>query len=472
MRRLTLAALIVLTIALLWVAGNPARADAPPQPQIRALEPWLALPSRLALALESSRELCTAGTLTEISWNISGGSAPYALSIEDSAVDVSADNVRINCGALPTDPLTGELIARQTKTFRASVSDSRGVTTSASVAVTLTTPPYLAADTALRYETYDLTGTAASAGSYAFLTDADGATGVVATYEGLRDGSTERLLIHTADAQGMSQAALYDTVAAGDFFEWREAYDCWVRYQVSEVKPDPSGAAARKLLAVERMSYAFTGCSGPIAADAAVLLAWRSLPDLGGPSLAAPLHHGAFQIVPEDWEGPVEEDPFRPWPGNCYANPVRTTELAEARRLSHWRDPTLPSGWTLVWASSGDHYNDPPDGYCSWWATDHGYGGVELCGGFYAVQDHPRESSKSNGAVAVETRVIADRPAIVEYSPISPNHNPYIAVLVLVYDPVSDTVHDARGLDGTLRGANADAVIAIARSLFKGTDAP
>ncbi len=153
MRRLTLAALIALFPALLWVAGNAAHADAPSQPQIRALEPWLALPSRLALALESSRELCTAGTLTKISWNISGGSAPYALSIEDSAVDVSADNVRINCGALPTDPLTGELIARQTKTFRASVSDSRGVTTSASVAVTLTTPPYLAADTALRYET-------------------------------------------------------------------------------------------------------------------------------------------------------------------------------------------------------------------------------------------------------------------------------------------------------------------------------
>ena len=381
MRRLTLAALIALTAALLWAAGNTARADAPPQPPLHALEPWLALPSRLA---------------------------PQAMVVE----------------------------------------------------------------TALRYSAYDAAGEAAAPGSYVFLSGSDGATNVVATYEGLRDSTTKRLLIHKADAQGRSRAALYDAVAAGDLFEWRKTDDCWVRYRVTEIHPDPPAAIPRKLLTVEWTTYAFTGCTGAITPDAAVAFAWGPLPNLGGVSLTAPIRHGPFQLVPEGWEGPVEEDPFRPWPRNSYANPVRTTELAEARRLSHWRDPTLPSGWTLVWASSGDYYNDPPDGYCSWWATDRGYGGVELCGGFYAVQDHPRESSKSNGAGTVEARVIADRPAIVEYSPIGPNHNPYIAVWVLVYDPASDTVHDARGLDGTLRGANVDAVIAIARSLFEDVDAP
>ena len=381
MRRLTLAALIALTTALLWPVAERARADAPPQSPLRALELWLAFPQR---------------------------PAPQAMVVE----------------------------------------------------------------TTLRYNAYDAAGEAATPGSYAFLADSGGAMSAVATYEGLRDGTTARLLIHKTDAQGTSQAALYDAIAPGDLFEWRQSYDCWVRYQVSEVLPDPGGAAPRKLLTVEWTTYAFTGCSGAIAADAAAVLDWGPLPNLGGPSLTTPIRHGPFQLVPEGWEGPVEEDPFRPWPRNSYANPVRTTELAEARRLSHWRDPTLPSGWTLVWASSGDYYNDPPDGYCSWWATDHGYGGVELCGGFYAVQDYPRESSKSNGAVAVETRVIVDRPAIVEYSPVGPNHNPYIAVLVLVYDPGSDTVHDVRGLDGTLRGANADAVIAIARSLFEEADAP
>ena len=419
----------------------------------------------LHLELRSSRELCTAGTLTEVSWTISGGVAPYTLSIEGEAVDADADNIRINCGPLPTDPHTGELLAAQPKTFHASVSDSRGVATAASVAVTLTTPPYLAADTALRYETYDSTGGAATSGSYAFL--ADGAAGAVATYEGLRDGSATQLLIHKTDAQGTSRATLYDAVAAGDLFEWRQSYDCWVRYRVTEVRPDPPGAAPRKQLAVERTSYAFSGCTGAIAADAAVLLAWGALPDLGGPTLAAPLRHGPFQIVPEGWAGPVEDDPFRPWPGNSYANPASTTELAEARQLPHWRDPTLPAGWTLSRASSGDPHLDPPYGYCSWWANDRGYGGVELCGGFYPVQDRPRESSESSGVVVVETRMIAGRPAIVEYSPAGPNHNPYVAVRVLVSDPILDVVYHVRGLDGTLRGDRFDAGIAIARSLFE-----
>ena len=471
MRRLTLAAVVVLLPTLLWAAGNAARADAPPPPQIRALEPWLALPSRLALALESSRELCTAGTLTEISWQISGGSAPYALSIEDSAVDVSAENLRINCGALPTDPLTGELIARQTKTFHASVSDSRGVTTSASVTVTLTTPLYLAADTALRYQTYDLTGTAASAGSYAFLTDADGAMSAVATYEGLRDGSTEQLLIHKADAQGTSQAALYDAVAPGDLFEWREAYDCWVRYQVSEVKPDPSGAAARALLAVERMSYAFTGCSGPIAADAAVLLAWGSLPDLGGPSLAAPLVHGPYQLVPEGWNGAVREPKTYDSPGYSATNPIYTEDLAEARRLPYWRNPALPTGWTFSWATAGD-VSAPTYGYWAVFAAERGGHGVTIFGYYADYRGHPEEASWRNARGAFETRTIAGRPARVAYSPPGPSHDDFFPVTVWIYDPSTEAEYVVLGKVKSLRGSNVDVVIAIARSLFEKADIP
>ena len=93
-RRLTLAALIALTIALLWAAGNAARADAPPQSPLRALEPWLALEATIV------------------------------------------------------------------KT------------------------------TTLRYNAYDVAGEAAAPGSYAFLSEADGATNVVAAYEDLRNGTT------------------------------------------------------------------------------------------------------------------------------------------------------------------------------------------------------------------------------------------------------------------------------------------
>ena len=323
------------------------------------------------------------------------------------------------------------------------------------------------ATTALCYSAYDAAGEVEAAGSYAFLPGADGAASAVTTYEGLRDGTASRLLIHKVDAQDISRAALYDAVATGGFFEWRETDDCWVRYRVTEVLPDPPGAAPRKLFAAEWITYAFSGCSGAIAADATVAFDWGPLPDLGGVSLTTPIRHGPFQIVPEGWEGPVEEDLFRPWPGNSYANPVATADLAEARRLPHWRDPTLPSGWTFGQASSGDPAYDPPYGYCAWWATDRGYGGVEICGGFYLGLDWPRESSWSNGDGVVETRMIAGRPAIVVYSPVGANHNFYIAVWVLVYDPIPDAAYHVRGLDATLRGNRVNAGIAIARSLFE-----
>ena len=453
-------------IQVTTIAETPSKARRTPPP----FEWWAngkpATPL-LYLELTSSRNLCTADTLTELSWQIAGGVPPYTLTIDGSAVDIDADNLRINCGALPHDPRTGELAASRAKTFRGSLRDSRGVTASATAPVTLTTPPYLAADTALRYETYDLTGAAASAGSYAFLTDTTGAASVVATYEGLRDGTAKQLLVHQADAQGVSRTTLYAAVAAGDLFEWRESYDCWVRYRVTEVRPDPQGGAARKLLGVEQLSYAYSGCSGAIATDAAVLIAWGPLPDLGGPSLAAPLRHGPYQLVPEDWAGRVEEDPFRPWPGNSFANPVHTAELAEARRLPYWRDPKLPAGWTFSGASSGDPSFDPPYGYCAYWQNDRGYGGVEICGGFQSELDRPRKSSWNGGRGGViETRTIDGRSAVLDYSPPGPNHNRYLPTQVWVYDPIPGAVYYVRGLDWTLNGSNVDAVIAIARSLF------
>ena len=123
------AASLILLAALLWAAAGTARADAPPQPQLRAAEPWLTLAAqpRFSLALESSRELCTAGTLTEISWNISGGSAPYRLTIEGEPVDPNADNVRINCGPLTETEAADEDAALAAKTITAVVTDSRGV---------------------------------------------------------------------------------------------------------------------------------------------------------------------------------------------------------------------------------------------------------------------------------------------------------------------------------------------------------
>ena len=101
--------------------------------------------------------------------------------------------------------------------------------------------------TTFRYDTYDTTGAVATAGSYAFLSNPDDTTTAVATYEALRDGTTTALLIHTSDADGASRADVYDAVEAGDLFEWHQADDCFVRYTVTEVKPDPTGTVPRKL---------------------------------------------------------------------------------------------------------------------------------------------------------------------------------------------------------------------------------
>ena len=461
-------------IALLALAcglAAPADTGASPRPAPPPFEWWAnGKPPTppLHLKLTSSRELCTAGTLTELSWTISGGTAPYTLTIEGSAVDTSADNLRINCGALPTDPRTGQLAASRTKTFRGSLRDSRGVTTTATAAVTLTTPPYLAADTALRYETYDLTGAAASAGSYAFLTSAASA---VTTYEGLRDGTAKQLLIHTSDAQETPQRSLYTAVAAGDLFEWRESYDCWVRYRVTEVRPDPSGAAVRKLLGVEWTTYAFTGCSGAIATDAAVLIAWEELPDLGGTSLAAPLVHGPYQLVPTGWRG-VTEEPKSYLPSAYSAtNPTYTRDLAAARRLPYWRDPDLPAGWTFAWATAGD-VSGPTYGYWATFASERGGYGVTIEGYYADYRGHPEESSWLNARGALETRIIAGRPATVAYSPPGPSHDDLSAVTVWIYDSSTEAEYMILGEVKNLRGDNVDAVIAIARSLFEEADAP
>ena len=160
--------------------------------------------------------------------------------------------------------------------------------------------------TTLAYGAPSTTGAITDDGDYAFLTDLDDLTSAVTTYEGLRDGSTTGLVIHTSDAGGTSRAALYDLVRTGDLFEWRQASDCFVRYTVTDVKDDPAGNPPRKLLAVAWMTYAFTGCSGAISPTATASLQWGPLPALGGTSLTAPVVHGIYQIVPTSWTGETE----------------------------------------------------------------------------------------------------------------------------------------------------------------------
>ena len=318
--------------------------------------------------------------------------------------------------------------------------------------------------TALRYNTLDTAGAVAEPGSYAFLADpADPAdpTSAITTYEALRDGTTTALLIHKSDAHGASQAALYDAVEAGDLFEWHEAEDCFVRYKVTEVKPDLAGAVPRKLLAIEWMTYAFTGCSGAVSVNAAATVDWGALPDLGGASLRVPIVHGTAQLVPPDWTGPMKRAEFRDHFITESAE-AYTTDPAEARELDYWREPELPPGWRLARAFSGG-VEGPPLGYCAHYLNAAGRTGVYICGYQDGLRYEPREAHIWTGLV-FEARIVAGRPAVVQYNP---NPEGWSSITVWVYDAATEGVYRVDGRAPSLIGGNVEAVIAIARSLFE-----
>ena len=73
---------------------------------------------------------------------------------------------------------------------------------------------------------------------------------------------------------------------------------------------------------------------------------------------------------------------------------------------------------------------------------------------------------------ARETRIIANRPAVVIDSLPGPSFDHLFPVTVRVYDPGTEATYEIRGLYGDLRDSNADSVIAIAPSLFEPESQP
>ncbi len=220
-----------------------------------------------------------------------------------------------------------------------------------------------AAPAGLPYSTYDTTGQATTPGSYAFL---DTAGDAVTTYEGLRDGTTIGLRIHTSDADGASRAATYSGVAVGDVVEWREADDCWVRYAVTEVKADPEGTSPRKEFGIEWKAYAFTGCTGTITTGTAVRVTVDP-PSFFAPRITSPVRYGPFELVPLGWKGVLEEVtkvPRASSGGSGAAGISEGTEDPEwpsgdpavVRQHPLWNEPTLPAGWTISSMSAEEWY--------------------------------------------------------------------------------------------------------------------
>ena len=335
------------------------------------------------------------------------------------------------------------------------------------IGATVVTTVFSVETSSPRYSSYDTTGAVATAGSYAFLMPDDDAededaTAPVTTYEALRDGTTTALLIHKSDAHGASQAALYDTVEAGDTFEWKEADDCFVRYTVTAVKPDPAGTVPRKSLGVESIAYAFTGCSGAIASGSAAnsassstaSITWGALPNLGGTSLTVPIVQGSFQLVPAGWAGATK--PVGPrMPVRPTIPEAEATSLAEARTFPHWREPELPEGWQFTYAESGD---ESESGYFRAY-----YDGLRLIVSAAGVNaKYWKKAASGTYAGGSQTSVretlqIAGRPAQVHRSITERQFR----VTVHVWD-------DATGVLYMLRGSpDMATLIAFAESMFE-----
>lgn len=339
-------------------------------------------------------------------------------------------------------------------------------------------PAATGSPTTFRYTTYDTSGEVAEPGSYTFLADPADSSSVVTTYEGLRDGTARALRIHATDADGVSRAAFLDTVEVGDLFEWRQAEDCFVRYTVTELLPDPSGTPWR-LLAVEWMTYAFTGCGGPIAPEAAVTVDWGELPDLGGASLTVPVVHGIYQIVPAGWKGATVE-PLVDFSGPAQPEDLRSySTLAEARLLPYWRDPALPEAWILEDARIG--FEGPRHGYCATfrteertWRNNEVYRNYafDICALRVTGWYRPEIASWHDGASVRETRVVAGRAAMVIYSPEGPDSRPDFPIRIWVYDPETETDYELGAGDGSISGSNINAALAIVRGLFEPPNPP
>ncbi len=311
------------------------------------------------------------------------------------------------------------------------------------------------APTTLRYSTYDTTGQAATAGSYAFLTangagsqreggdegarQSEGSTTPVAitTYEGLRT-EADTLRIHVTDGSGISLASFYGTVEVGDTFEWREASDCWVRYLVTAIN---LGASPRDF-AIKPYSYTYTGCSGTVASgrsapgdtaqggerSSATATAMRDFTwkpaYLRTGDFKVPTWHGPWLIVPTSWTGPV--------PVAAPVNPPAITWPP-----APLPDPDLGPGWR-----GGVHLGY---GELEGWYSHADGGSLDVY--MYQVHDWPDDTYRTgaplNEAARVNEFVMIDgRPAHVSYSRVKHDGSD---ASVGIYDPATGVMYSVRG---------------------------
>ncbi len=174
--------------------------------------------------------------------------------------------------------------------------------------------------------------------------------------------------------------------------------------------------------------------------------------------------------MPEDWTGAIQQEEYHDPPAR--STYVYTTTLAEAQLLPYWRDPALSAGWTFEAASA--HPEEVLYGYQAGFLDPGGKRGFLITTGYLPYRGVATTAAwrSTNGLGIAETRVIADRPAQVMYSPPGPSNSRYFPVKVWVYDAATESLYTIDAREASLLGANVDAVIAIARGFFEPPNPP
>ena len=333
----------------------------------------------------------------------------------------------------------------------------------------------------LRYDNLDATGTVASAGSWAVL-DGGGGEGappaVLTTWEGLRSGAAT-LRVHETDAGGSSWASEFGAVAANDLFEWRKADDCWVRYRVTGAPAAPPNSPGRWEFPIEWMTYAATGagCEGAVGAGAVLRVDEAAPSVIPATAITSPVRHGAYLVYPQNWTGAREPKArYEPLPADTSggasgsdgdstaADPegVYTNDPAEARRrISRWRDPALPAGWTFRSAESPDGR-----GYKAIYLNELGYDAVRIYVYYRTERPGYFKATLGGGWIVYEPRVLDGRAALVVYSPQGATHERLRATSVWIFDADTGIEYYLRGVDRNLLGSNIEPLVEIARSLL------
>ena len=125
------AATAVAAIAVVFCGGVPGSAGDsdidPPEP--------------LALELYMTIVPCAEPTGRTMRWRISGGVPPHTVTVDGQPVNTRFGVAWVNCGLLPTDPSPCDPEPKLHQTFKAVVTDSRGVTAEADLQVPVVEPP-------------------------------------------------------------------------------------------------------------------------------------------------------------------------------------------------------------------------------------------------------------------------------------------------------------------------------------------